>query len=152
MFSFFSSSSTAPTTSDWSDAIGTNCKDLDDSQIAPYIVKAASTDLTSDNVFGFSSEVGTLMYDGQSFGRFYLQNQTGSLTTYVNYIYQPFLQVIHDGGSINTDSVAYIEIEDEVDTADIIINNLDKNLDHPYHLHSFGEYRASSGQLTSYLF
>jgi len=88
-------------------------------------------------VFGFSSEVGTLTYDGESFGRFYVKNQTGELETYVNYIYQPFLQAVHDSGQVNADSVAYIEIPDSVTVADIIINNLDQNLDHPYHLHSF---------------
>ncbi|THU78948.1 Cupredoxin [Dendrothele bispora CBS 962.96] len=122
--------SSDPTTSDWSDTIGSTCVDLDESLLVPVEEKDAQS--TTDAVVSFNSSFGQLVSDGETYGRFFVND-----TSYTNYIYQPILEGIASEGTsfINTSAVASAIFEDDVWTGDIIINNLDANLDHPYHLH-----------------
>ncbi|THU94130.1 hypothetical protein K435DRAFT_669017 [Dendrothele bispora CBS 962.96] len=123
-------SSSDPTSSDWSDTIGSSCVDLDESLLVPIEVKDAQS--TTDAVVSFNSSFGQLVSDGQTYGRFFVND-----TSYTNYIYQPILEGITSDGTsfINTSAVASAIFDDDVWTGDIIINNLDQGLDHPYHLH-----------------
>ncbi|KAK7444341.1 hypothetical protein VKT23_015353 [Stygiomarasmius scandens] len=126
-------SSSDPTSSDWSDTIGSTCVDLDESLLVPVVEKDAQT--TTDAVVSFNSSFGQLVSDGNTYGRFFV-----NATSYTNYIYQPILEGIASEGTsfINSSAVASAIFEDDVWIGDIIasdINNLDGGLDHPYHLH-----------------
>ncbi|KAK7458870.1 hypothetical protein VKT23_009880 [Stygiomarasmius scandens] len=121
-----------PTTSDWSDTIGDSCVDLDEGLLIPVVEKDA---IDSQAVVAFDSAYGTLTYDGESYGRFFVND-----TSYTNYIYHPVLEGIASDGTSYIDDeedVAYAIFEDDVWSGDIIINNLDSALDHPYHLHGY---------------
>ncbi|THH15565.1 hypothetical protein EW146_g4939 [Bondarzewia mesenterica] len=127
----YGSNSTADaTSSDWTDVLADQCVDLDESGLVPVVVEDAPS--TSDQVVAFDSEFGTVTYGGVSYNRFLV-----NATSYTNYIYQPILEAVAANGStaVNSTNVANAIFDDDIWTGDIIINNLDPALDHPYHLH-----------------
>jgi len=63
-------SSSDPTSSDWSDTIGSTCVDLDESLLVPVVEKDAQT--TTDAVVSFNSSFGQLVSDGNTYGRFFV--------------------------------------------------------------------------------
>ncbi|ETW83287.1 multicopper oxidase [Heterobasidion irregulare TC 32-1] len=126
----YGASTSEPTSADWTDVLPDDCVDLDDSQLVPIIAKDAPA--TSDKVVAFDSSFGTVEIAGIDYNRFLVNS-----TSYTNYVYKPILEAVAANGStvVNSTNVANALFEDSVWTGDIIINNLDPNLDHPYHLH-----------------
>jgi hypothetical protein len=114
-----------PTTSDWTDVL-TECQDLDTSSLVPIIAKDAPTTVTQRGIFdtAFSVAIGS---DGELEAGF-----TVNATKFKDLVYQPVLNTIVQGGSVNSSNVASITFTDS-GAADIIINNLDAAIDHPYH-------------------
>ncbi|KAI0033491.1 Cupredoxin [Vararia minispora EC-137] len=138
------SSGSDPTTSDWTDVLPDDCTDLDDSVLIPAVESDPPS--TAAGIAIFDSVFGTITYNGVSFNRFLINE-----TTYTNYIYQPFLNQVNAGNStLNNSNVAWATLNDGVYGADIVINNLDPGLDHPYHLHGqdFWIVARGDGQLT----
>lgn len=111
-----------PVSADWSDVLRSSCIDLDDGELVPLVVKDAPTHV--DAVKEFTSAFGTIVSGWDDYGRFFIND-----TSYINYIYQPFLNTVHNGSSINSTNVAVVEFDDDTWTGDIIINNADSNLD-----------------------
>ncbi|THU92259.1 hypothetical protein K435DRAFT_672475 [Dendrothele bispora CBS 962.96] len=129
-----SDSDTDPTTSDWSDTIGSSCVDLDEGLLVPVVEKDA---VDSQAVVAFDSAFGTISYNGEEYGRFFVND-----TTYTNYIYHPVLLGVASDGTDYLDTeenVTYAVFDDDVWSGDIIVSltRKDAALDHPYHLHGY---------------
>jgi FtsP/CotA-like multicopper oxidase with cupredoxin domain len=133
-----STSTSEPTSSDWTDALGDSCIDFDDADLVPLVKKNAPS--TVDKRAAFDSAFGSIVYDNVSYNRFFIND-----TTYTNYIYQPLLETVANNGSLNSSDVTYAEFSDDVWAGDIIINNLDPSLPHPYHLHGFEFFVVARG-------
>jgi FtsP/CotA-like multicopper oxidase with cupredoxin domain len=119
-----------PTSNDWSSAIPSDCVDLPDSDLTPVVIKHAPRGLTVNNVRSYYSNFGTLTSDNTDYNRFFVNS-----TTFTNHPFQPFLATINNGCTISSTDVAWSEAADDEWAIDIIINNKDHGLDHPYHLH-----------------
>ncbi|QRV76916.1 Multicopper oxidase [Ceratobasidium sp. AG-Ba] len=134
---------TDPTTSDWSDVLGTECKDIDTSSLVPIIAQDAPTDVVTrgifDTAFSLSQDA-----DG-NLNRGFVVNGT----SFTDYVYQPVLYRLSQGLAVNNSNVMSVTYP-EAGAVDLIINNLDTGIDHPYHLHgmSFWIVGEGSGLLT----
>jgi FtsP/CotA-like multicopper oxidase with cupredoxin domain len=53
-------------------------------------------------------------------------------TSFKDLVYKPVLMTVNAGGSVNTSNITPITFT-ESGVADIIINNMDTGIDHPYH-------------------
>jgi Multicopper oxidase len=65
---------------------------------------------------------------------------------FVDYVYEPLLQTLADGHAVNTSAVNALTLADSTVAADIVINNLDVDNDHPYHLHGYDFFIVARGQ------
>lgn len=120
----------APVPHDWSDNI-TPCVDLDDSLLVPAMDTSVPVNINPNSLGIFNSQFGNLkLANGTTLGRFFIEN-----VTQTNYINKPYLQMAHHGQPINASTIASLLVPDDVWVADIIINNEDTFLDHPFHLH-----------------
>ncbi|KAF8607356.1 hypothetical protein BDV93DRAFT_520227 [Ceratobasidium sp. AG-I] len=130
-----------PTTSDWTDVM-TTCTDLDTSSLVPIIVKDAPTSVAQRGIFDTAFSLAIV--NGELDAGFAVNG-----TKFKDLVYQPVLMTVNAGGSVNSSNVASITFT-ESDTADIIINNMDTGIDHPYHLHgmTFWIVGEGSGLLT----
>ncbi|PWN53480.1 hypothetical protein IE53DRAFT_377284 [Violaceomyces palustris] len=142
-----------PEDRDWSDDEGTTCSDLDDSDLVPKISEDVTADVDPSSVKVFSSHFGgSLQASGASgsYGKFFVSssgdpNQRKDDISYLAYINAPYLSKVNRGLNINASGVAAVTIEDGTEYADIVINNLDTTLDHPYHLHSVESHIIARG-------
>ncbi|KAH8925866.1 multicopper oxidase [Atractiella rhizophila] len=126
------------TSSDWTDALPDECVDLDDSDLVPIVTKDAPTEVGKR--VAFDSAFGVLSVSGESYFRFFVND-----TTYTNYVNQPILATVNAGGTPNASAVTTATFEDEYWVGDILINNLDAGLDHPYHLHGYTFFVVARG-------
>ncbi|KAF9516441.1 multicopper oxidase [Hydnum rufescens UP504] len=112
---------TLPSSTDWSDSVNndTTCYDLD---------------TTGTSVFGFITNSAL-----ESIAHFFWNS-----VTWTNYIYKPMLFTLKNGGSLNSSIITHA-IFPSTGAADIIINNHDGGIDHPYHLHGNAFYLVSRG-------
>ncbi|CAE6443593.1 unnamed protein product [Rhizoctonia solani] len=135
---------TDPTTSDWTDVIsGAECTDLDTSSLTPIIAKDAPTTVVKRGMFqtGFAVSL-------DSAGNLDTGFEVNS-TEFVDLVYQPILHTIASGGTVNASNVASV-VYDSAGAVDLIINNLDTAIDHPYHMHgmTFWIIAEGSGSLS----
>ena len=65
-----------PTSSDWTDALGDECTDLDDSDLVPRVMEDAPS--TVGKRVAFDSALGTITYAGVSYDRFFMNDTTYS--------------------------------------------------------------------------
>ncbi|KAH8930456.1 multicopper oxidase [Atractiella rhizophila] len=126
------------TSSDWSDALPTECIDMDDDELVPIVAKDAPTEVGKR--IAFDSAFGLISVAGETEFRFMVNS-----TPYTNYVNQPLLATINAGGTANASAVTTATFEDEYWVGDILINNLDRGLDHPYHLHGYTFYVVARG-------
>ncbi|EUC57577.1 multi-copper oxidase laccase-like protein, putative, partial [Rhizoctonia solani AG-3 Rhs1AP] len=130
---------TDPTTSDWTDVVsGAECTDIDTSSLTPIIVKDAPTTVVKRGMLqtGFAVSL-------DSAGNL----DTGfevNATEFVDLVYQPILHTIASGGTVNASNVASV-VYDSAGAVDLIINNLDTAIDHPYHLHGMTFWIVAEG-------
>ncbi|SPO32092.1 related to FET5 - multicopper oxidase [Ustilago trichophora] len=123
--------SRAPIPHDWKDKMGTLCQDLKDSDLIPAIDTSVPPNHNLRSLGIFNSQFGNLqLANGTTLGRFFIDN-----TTFVNYVNKPYLELAHRGIPINSSTIASLLVTDDIWVADIIINNEDTFLDHPFHLH-----------------
>lgn len=112
--------------------MGSQCQDLKDSELVPAIDTSVPPNHNLGSLGIFNSQFGNLqLANGTTLGRFFVDN-----VTQTNYVNKPYLEVTHAGGQINSSTVASLLIPDDVWVADIVINNEDSFLDHPFHLHA----------------
>ena len=131
---------------DWKFVMGTKCKDLDDSELIPAIDTSVAANHNLDSLGIFNSQFGNLqLANGTTLGRFFVDN-----ITHTNYVNKPYLELAHAGRQINSSTVASLLVPDDIWVADIIINNQDNFLDHPFHLHGTDMHMIArgSGSLT----
>ena len=114
-----------PTTSDWTDVM-TTCTDLDTSSLVPIIAQDAPTDVVQRGIFDTAFSL-VLDAAGDLDAGF-----TVNATKFKDLVYKPVLMTINEGRSVNSSNVASITFT-ESGAADIIINNMDTGIDHPYH-------------------
>ncbi|PWZ01753.1 hypothetical protein BCV70DRAFT_157850 [Testicularia cyperi] len=132
----------APVPNDWKDAMGTECLDLDDSVLVPAVDTSVPVNQEKDSLGIFTSQFGNLaLSNGSTLGRFFVDSKT-----HINYINKPYLEVIHAGGQINDSTVASLLVPDDLWVADIVFNNNDSFLDHPFHLHATDMHVIGRGQ------
>ncbi|CAE6510274.1 unnamed protein product, partial [Rhizoctonia solani] len=132
-------STTDPTTSDWTDVVsGAECTDLDTSSLTPIVVKDAPTTVVKRGMFQTGFAV-SLDSDGNLDTGFEV-----NATEFVDLVYQPVLHTIAAGGTVNASNVASV-VYDSTGAVDLIINNLDTAIDHPYHLHGMTFWIVAEG-------
>jgi FtsP/CotA-like multicopper oxidase with cupredoxin domain len=136
-----STNTSDPTSSDWNDVLGDECIDFDDADLVPLVKKDAPSSVGQRAAF--DSAFGAIVYDDVTRLGFLIND-----TSYTNYVYKPFLTTVANNGTLNSTDVTYAEFSDDVWAGDIIINNLDQNLDHPYHLHGFEFFIVARGSGT----
>ncbi|CCO30984.1 hypothetical protein BN14_05018 [Rhizoctonia solani AG-1 IB] len=70
-------------------------------------------------------------------------------TEFVDLVYQPVLHTIAAGGTVNASNVASV-VYNETGAVDLIINNLDTAIDHPYHSEGSGSLSLEDAESVSY--
>ncbi|QRW13512.1 Multicopper oxidase [Ceratobasidium sp. AG-Ba] len=132
-----------PTSSDWTDVLGTECSDIDTASLVPIIVQDAPTTVVNrgilDTGFNLTQEAdGTLEHGFDVNG-----------TEFKDLVYQPVLYKVNQGQAVNNSNVMSVTYPD-AGAVDLILNNLDTGIDHPYHLHgmTFWIVGEGSGNLT----
>ncbi|EGG00260.1 multi-copper oxidase laccase-like protein [Melampsora larici-populina 98AG31] len=134
---------TTPTSTDWSDTVSGDCIDLEADTLVPLVAEEACTNVLGrvfyESSFGFVTS--TVNSTTTSRGRFFVND-----TTWLTYTYQPLLSELISGGQgyLNTSEVAAFTMATN-GCYDIVINNLDSALDHPYHLHGVDAKIVASG-------
>ncbi|KAF9508509.1 multicopper oxidase [Hydnum rufescens UP504] len=130
-----------PATNDWSDphVNATSCPDLISDALVPAVkAEAPQTVLSTwflDSVVGFPlTPQNVTIFD------FYFNN-----VTWTNLPYDPMLFQVHKGLPLNESIIAHTVFA-QSGAADIIINNKDVAVDHPYHLHGKAFYIVARGQ------
>ncbi|KAB5589735.1 hypothetical protein CTheo_6830 [Ceratobasidium theobromae] len=137
-------STTDPTTSDWTDVVsGESCIDIDTSSLTPIVVKDAPTNVVKRGMFSTGLVVGL-----DSSGNIDVEFEVNS-TTFKDLVYQPILHTLASGGTVNASNIASVTY-DTVGAVDLVINNLDTAIDHPYHMHgmTFWIVAEGSGSIT----
>ncbi|CAE7189797.1 unnamed protein product [Rhizoctonia solani] len=135
-------STTDPTSSDWTDVVsGAECTDLDTSSLTPIVAKDAPTTVVKRGMFQTGFAV-SLDADGNLDTGFQVNS-----TEFVDLVYQPILHTIAAGGTVNASNIASVTY-DTVGAVDLIINNLDTAIDHPYHLHGMTFWIVAEGSGT----
>ncbi|KDN38419.1 hypothetical protein RSAG8_09513, partial [Rhizoctonia solani AG-8 WAC10335] len=135
-------STTDPTTSDWTDVVsGAECTDLDTSSLTPIVAKDAPTTVVKRGMFQTGFAV-SLDAEGNLDTGFEVDS-----TEFVDLVYQPILHTIASGGTVNASNVASV-VYDSAGAVDLIINNLDTAIDHPYHLHGMTFWIVAEGSGT----
>lgn len=135
-----------PMDSDWPvGSVGT-CFDANSTNLIPRI-EPPSMDDVKGRVF-FNTSFGSIVTSAHStaserrvLGRFFVDN-----TTYISRPQAPLLQHMLRGGQghLNSSEVAS-ETIDKLGFWDIVVNNLDANLEHPFHLHGMDTCLVSRG-------
>ncbi|EUC61473.1 multi-copper oxidase laccase-like protein, putative, partial [Rhizoctonia solani AG-3 Rhs1AP] len=134
-----SASTTDPTTSDWTDVVsGAECTDIDTSSLTPIVAKDAPTTVVQRGMLQTGFAV-SLDSNGNLDTGFAVNS-----TEFVDLVYQPVLHTIASGGTVNASNVASVTYN-TVGAVDLIINNLDTAIDHPYHLHGMTFWIVAEG-------
>lgn len=132
-----------PSTKAWSETIPSGCQDLDAAKLVPVMGDDAHI-LGADGSAAlrvFDSNIGNMTaQDGRTYERFFFNG-----TSYLDTAYQPFLRTLSEGGNISASPVSFVVIEDTAWVADIVVNNRDTFIDHPYHLHGMDFYIVGRG-------
>ncbi|EGG10979.1 multi-copper oxidase laccase-like protein [Melampsora larici-populina 98AG31] len=134
---------TTPNSTDWSDSVSGDCLDLDPDTLVPLVPEDACTNVLGrlyyESSFGFTTT--TENSTTVSLGRFFVND-----TTWLTYVYQPLLSEMTSGGRgfLNTSEVAAFTMETN-GCYDIVINNLDAAINHPYHLHGVDAKTVATG-------
>ncbi|EIW68417.1 multi-copper oxidase laccase-like protein [Tremella mesenterica DSM 1558] len=126
-----SATTSEPTTEPWDDLANATapCVDMDQLySLTPRVAEDAPTSVSQTNVL--SSVFGTFSdVNGHAFSGFAMNG-----ITYQNQINYPLLQQVEEDVPINSSLVANVAF-DGIGGGDLIINNLDGFISHPYHLH-----------------
>ncbi|QRV84901.1 Multicopper oxidase [Ceratobasidium sp. AG-Ba] len=132
-----------PTTSDWTDVLGTECKDLDTASLVPIVAQDAPTTVVQRGIFDTGFTISTDS-NGNLDAGFAVNG-----TSFVDLVYQPALHKVNQGLAIDSSNLMSVTYN-TTGAVDLIINNLDSAIDHPYHLHgmSFWIVGEGSGLLT----
>ncbi|WRT68659.1 uncharacterized protein IL334_005638 [Kwoniella shivajii] len=136
-----------PTTDAWGDlaAFDSPCRDLDmDHTLSPReAIDAFTAPLLTKSL---SSKFGTFLgMNGKNITGFAFNN-----ITFQNQIYDPVLATVQNTGNYTSPNVATV-VFDVDGYVDLILNNLDGGIDHPYHLHGneFQLIKRGDGNVTS---
>ncbi|OWZ63611.1 hypothetical protein AYX14_06678 [Cryptococcus neoformans] len=120
-----------PQTTAWSDLAGatTPCAGLDQTYtLSPRESFSAPREFSQSHVFNSQRGAFVNVY-GNTFQGYGFNN-----ISYQNQIFNPLLSIVQRGGSCESTLVASTTFPD-LGSGNIIINNLDGVIDHPYHLH-----------------
>ncbi|KAF9508507.1 multicopper oxidase [Hydnum rufescens UP504] len=136
-----------PTTSDWSVpplTEGNSCPDLTSNDFVP--VQKIDAPKTVQSSWILNSVLGSLLNaEKVPVFAWFLNN-----VTFQDYIYNPMLLQLRKGLTLNDSAVAHT-VFPQSSGADIVINNKDATIDHPFHLHGkpFFIIARGSGALTA---
>jgi hypothetical protein len=113
-----------PTTQDWKDVLGPDCKDIDTSALVPLVRFDPPTEVSQQAIL--NNRVGQLNTTEGNFTRFFMNK-----VPFEHLWYRPVLYDVVEGRDVDNTRVASVTF-DRPEGADIIINNMDP-IDHPYH-------------------
>lgn len=113
-----------PTTRDWKDSLGDDCKDIESSALVPIMRQDPPVHVSQQGIF--NTRVGRLDTSDGPVTRFFMNN-----VTFNHLWYRPVLYDVVEGRDVNNSNIMSMTF-DEPQGADIIINNLDPFV-HPYH-------------------
>ncbi|KAG8740595.1 laccase, multicopper oxidase, benzenediol:oxygen oxidorectuctase [Ceratobasidium sp. 414] len=112
-----------PTTKDWTEVLGTSCRDIDTSALVPLVKEDAPTVVTQHGMF--ANRVGA---EPNGVAQFALNN-----VSFDHLWYRPVLYDVVSGKGVDNTRISSLTFDGHPgDGADIVINNLDP-IDHPYH-------------------
>lgn len=114
-----------PTTKDWTEVLGADCRDIDTSALVPLAKENAPTVVTQyemfNNQFGFENTSAGIL------GKFFVDG-----VTFDHLWYRPVLYDVVQGRGVDNSTISSLTFNNP-GGADIIVNNLDRGIDHPYH-------------------
>lgn len=113
-----------PTTQDWTDTLGSDCRDLNTSALTPILRDDPPVQISQQGMF--SNQFNIVNTTAGSVTRFFVNN-----VTWNHLWYRPVLYDVISGRGVNNSNIADISF-DQPEGADIIVNNLDP-IEHPYH-------------------
>lgn len=152
LFGIAWSGSKLPTTAPWptlKDPLTAKCFDIDmENEVVPLVPE--NPPANTFGVWRFDSSFGTFInhegkqYTGFGFNPYAPGNAGTGQVAFTNYINNPLLRQIEDGLQLNSSAVAAITL-DQIGAADLIINNRDVGLFHPFHLHGRKFYIVARG-------
>ncbi|KAH9818044.1 multi-copper oxidase laccase-like protein [Melampsora americana] len=137
-----------PNTTDWQDSIGGPCLDINE-DLRPLIPQSVPQSVLGQRIVNTS--FGVILQPNvknrtqtESLGRFFVNS-----TTWKTYTYKPLLSQMIKGGNgiLNQSEVAAYTLE-SLGWYDLIIQNLDKAIDHSYHLHGVDSHIIARGKGT----
>ncbi|KAG8702800.1 laccase, multicopper oxidase, benzenediol:oxygen oxidorectuctase [Ceratobasidium sp. 423] len=129
-----------PTTKDWKDKLGKDCRDIETSKLVPLVREDPPKVVKQQGIF--NTQVGNLSTSDGTVTRFFVNH-----VTFDHLWYQPVLHDVIEGWSVDNSNIMSLTF-DHPEGADIIINNRDVNppIDHPYHLHAMTYWIVAEGK------
>ncbi|KAF8601045.1 hypothetical protein BDV93DRAFT_586815 [Ceratobasidium sp. AG-I] len=118
-----------PKTKDWLDVLGPDCKDIDTSALVPLVKEEVPTAVSQQGIFNTQFQIKNTT-NGPPLAAFFVND-----VSFKHMWYRPVLYDVVEGRGVDNSSIASLTFGN-AGAADIIINNLDKGIDHPYHLHA----------------
>lgn len=115
-----------PTTQDWRDVLGSDCRDIDTSALVPLVKEEVPTIVSQQGIFNTQFQVKNTT-EGPPLAAFFVND-----VTFRHKWYRPVLYDVVEGRGVDNSSIASLTFSNP-GAADIIINNLDRGIDHPYH-------------------
>ncbi|KAF8712356.1 Ferroxidase laccase, partial [Rhizoctonia solani] len=134
------STSNLPTTKDWKDKLGKDCKDIDACKLVPLVREDPPKVVKQQGIF--NTQVGKQNTSDGSVTRFFVNH-----VAFEHLWYQPILHDVIEGWNVDNSNIMSMTF-DNPEGADIIINNRDANppIDHPYHLHAMTFWIVAEGK------
>ncbi|CAE7115185.1 unnamed protein product [Rhizoctonia solani] len=126
-----------PTTKDWKDKLGQDCKDIDTSKLVPLVRNDPPKFVKQQGIF--STQVGRQSTSHGNVTRFFVNH-----VAFSDLFYRPILHDLVKGGKVDNSQIMSLTF-DQPEGADIIINNRDP-FDHPYHLHGMTFWIVAEGK------
>ncbi|CAE6417689.1 unnamed protein product [Rhizoctonia solani] len=129
-----------PTTKDWKDKLGKDCRDIETSKLVPLVREDPPKVVKQQGIF--NTQVGNLSTSDGNVTRFFVNH-----VPFDHLWYQPVLHDVIEGRGVDNSNIMSLTFDDP-EGADIIINNRDVNppIDHPYHLHAMTYWIVAEGK------
>ncbi|CAE6536307.1 unnamed protein product [Rhizoctonia solani] len=136
----YKSTTHLPTTKDWKDKLGKDCRDIETSKLVPLVRNDPPTFVTQQGIF--NTQLGNQSTSHGNVTRFLVNH-----VPFDHLWYRPVMYDVMEGRGVDNSNIMSLTF-DTPEGADIIVNNLDVNpaIDHPYHLHAMTFWIVAEGK------